>query len=99
MTEENLKLGNRKMEVINELRLFKKILETDNYNDLRYGDAKLTVSRGNDLYKVLMGYLNEKIAVLEEDFANFDTPEPDPEPEEEAESEHINSMGHTEGIG
>ena len=72
MTEENLKLGIRKMENIQELRLFLRKLEDTNSSVLIYENAKLAISRGSDLYVLLTNYLITKIAALEEDFANFD---------------------------
>lgn len=71
MTEENLKLGSRKLQAINELKLFRKKLDANN-SILKYEDAELTAPRGSDLYKLLMDYLNKKIDELEKDFATFD---------------------------
>lgn len=71
MTEANLKLGNSKLAVINEMKFFRKKMDSNN-GTLKYDNAELIVPRGSDLYKLLMDYLNQKIEELEEDFATFD---------------------------
>ena len=72
MTEKNLKLGVQKLQNINDLKLFKKQLETSNSGVLKFDNAELPIARGSDLYCILIDYLTKKISALEEDFSTFD---------------------------